>query len=150
MQTKIIKGKTISDEDRIYTFKLIDTENGTKLFHELVPILIEIIPDVKESILKFKDTGEIDVNLLELAKLIPNVLPWPRMKEVAKLLLAGSSVSIDGKTNEVGESGFGDYAQGDPMEVYTSFFYALVANYEKYLGPLFEAGKSEDTSPAKQ
>lgn len=149
MQTKIIEGKNINDELRIFTFKLLNAEQGLKLFHELVPVIADLIPIARGGLQQFKE-GEFSVDLIGIVKHLPSMFPWEKILEMSKLLLSGSSVKIRDNTHSVGDSGIGDYTQGDPIEVYIALFYSLVANFPKYLDPLLSAAVDSDTAQEKQ
>lgn len=149
MQTKTIEGKTLFGEVRTYTFNLMNAEAGLRLFHEIVPMLVDLLPSASIGLDTLKADGTVDFKLLEIVRELPKKIPWERLAELARLLLAGHTVKIDAKTHTAGESGIGDYTLGDPLEVYTALFYGLVANYPKYLDPLLSGLSGDDTSPGQ-
>jgi hypothetical protein len=138
MSTKEVKGKNLSGEEMIYTFVLIDALNGLKIFHEYVPTLVHMLPDGID--LKKLEKGvdlKLGMDIKEIVDTIVDVLPFGKLEELVGIMLAGGSVTTGNKKMEMGEDGFGEYAQGDPIAVYTALLYAFKANYPKYLDPLF-------------
>lgn len=149
MKTKEVDGKTLSGEPRKYTFNLLDAETGLRLFHEYAGVIFSN----KDMITQISTGG--DATALSIIGLLPRVLPWDKIKELAAALLNGAKIDINGTVCSVGETGIGYYCEGDPLELYTALFYAIKANYPKYIDPLFQAVPEEDdllqdTAPEKK
>lgn len=138
MQKKI-EGINLRGETREYKFELINAENGVRLFHEYVAGFIQMIPNLVEALTETKEGEEKKpLSLLEAGAVIPSLISFAQLKELAQLLVAKATVMIDGKAYAVDESGFGPHTVGDPLEIYVDVFYALRANYPKYIDPILE------------
>jgi len=146
MSQKKVKGKNISGEDRTYTFKLINAKDGTRIFHEYISVIVQLLPDGVD----LSNIGDgLTIDLKQIIADLGELLPFSKLEVLAKALLGGGSIEIDGKLLEIDAEGFGAYALGDPLEVYTAILYAFKANYPKYIDPLFESleeSQGEDDS----
>ncbi|GEM_PF-5401918 len=140
---KVIEGKTLFDESRKYTFQLMNAETGLKVFHEaFIPILVPLIIGFGN------DESGIDVK--GLIQIIPETIKWEKLQSLARDMLSGAIIEIDGIRLEAGPTGISEYALEDPMEVYTAIFYALAANFPKYVNPLLEGEETGDTGQPPQ
>ncbi len=139
-KTRKETGKALTGEERIYTFKLLDAKPGLQLFHKYSPKLLDLW-------VKVQDTSQ-DGFVFELIRKLPTVLDWDDIEYLATKLLGNSTVELDNEIIEIDETGIGEYTIGDPMEVYTALFWAINANYPKYLAPLFPkpATSQDDTN----
>lgn len=141
--TATIECETLTEEKRKYTFNLLDAENGTRLFHQYAPMARSIYDAVTDMIVAFatdtksNESNEIGITSMRLLEQLPKVLTWEVCLELAKDLLAGHKVEIDGKEYEANERGFTDY-KGDPLEMYNAIFNAVRVNYPKYVDPFLQ------------
>ena len=147
---QVIKvGATLFGLARKYTFNLMGTAVGLRLFHQYVSLILNILPDLmklmpkdlkglRERILK-EDSGTftlaLDENTMEIIRLIPKIFSWERIEELAREMLAGCSVEKDGQVLKADDSGMGTYCTGDPLELYTAIVYGILSNY----APFFSA-----------
>jgi len=137
MTEKKVKGKNLHGEDREYIFKLVDAKTGTRIFHQYISILLQLVPEEFSS---SEDSAEPkEINWYSLVSRIEEHLPYERLEELAAVFVSGAVIEIDGKKYTADKDGFGDYALGDPLEIYTAIGYGIKANYPKYIDPLFEA-----------
>ena len=135
MKTKIVKAQTIFGKDREYKFNLMDCETGLKLwqdhFYALAMSAVEV-----QNVAIDKDGNVVVIDLLST---LTKVLPWDDVKMFASKLLSKCEIN-DGKNVHVAdEDGLGDWASGDPLELYTALYHAAQANYEpliKQLAPV--------------
>jgi hypothetical protein len=150
MEKQTIVGRNVFGEERKYTFVLMNAELGLEVFHEVVSGLMEFTDDIfslapklkliaSESKGKNKDEVEITPELLELVKYIPKLLTIDKIKYLAKNILPGCVVKIGENEYTTPESGIGEHAKRDPLELYITLFYGLWANYPKYISPLLES-----------
>ncbi|MCP4712575.1 MAG: hypothetical protein GY869_28455 [Planctomycetes bacterium] len=123
----------------------MDAATGLKIFHETLPVLAGLIPVAQEALTDLKD-GEINFDAVAIVKTLPELVTWEKIQELAGAMLAGAVAEIDGKENTIGETGIGEYTEGDPMEVYTAIFYAMAANYPKYIDPFLTTVAADDSS----
>ena len=131
---KEITGKTLGGEKRVYTFEIMDTETGLGLFYKYSGKIIE-----NENVRKMLNEG-IEGTALDIMRLFPAVLSWDDIGYICKKTMAGATTKLDdGDTLEHDENGMAEYMTGDPMELFTALFYALLANYPKYISPLLDA-----------
>jgi len=122
----IVKGSTIGGDEREYNFAIVSAKEGTKIFHNFMPVLFGSLPG---------DTENISLNLETVTKIIGS-LKWELIENAAEKLLKGMSVTINGDVYKADDDGFGDYAQ-NPLELYTALFWAAKANFPKLIDPLF-------------
>lgn len=153
-KTKKMKGANLSNEERIYTFQLMDAETGGRIYHQnayLFPILEEILFGEKDDEKGKKEAEEKTFlrRLVDAVHMFPDVVVWDRVTDVCGAMLSNATVEIDGTVHELGESGIGEYMQGDPGEIYTALFYAACANYPKYLSLFLEIGE-DSSQPTKE
>lgn len=145
-----IFGKTITGETRTYEFDKIPAIVGVRLIHEYGSVVLTNLPSIRAAFGAFtgeKTEDDSVIKLLGLVELVPKIITWPRLRELAKDLLAGGSV--DGEILD--DDGMCDIFGGDPMELYAALFWALSVNYPKYIDPLLQALDTEgtdDTTPA--
>ena len=147
MSKKTVSGKSLSGEERHYTFNLINAKQGTRIFHEYVSVIIQLIPESA-------DFGGLNIDTLkQIVAELNEFLPFDKLELLAALLLGGGSVGKSDRVYEIDADGFGDYADGDPLEVYTALLYALKLNFPKYINPLFQAleeqGEEDDSTQSK-
>lgn len=153
-----IEGKTIHGDVREYTFLLLPAKEGTKLFHQYVSVVITALPTIKGF---FKgenpeeqdaeETEEKGFNFFDFVNLVSTIFSWETVEHLAKQLVAKAEIVKEGKTFVVDDEGFGDYAKGDPTEVYAAIFYAVCANWPPYMDPLLEAlGEENDQGDSTQ
>jgi hypothetical protein len=143
---RTIKGRTLDGEARVYTFNLMDAENGTMLFHEYVGLALANMDVIRAFAAKaFGDEDDesdeaAEALTLEALQVLPRIFDWDSIKRLAGLLLSGMSITKgEGQPEKASENGFGDYCDQQPMEVYTALFWAAAANYPKYFSPLLNA-----------
>lgn len=144
-----ITGKNLDGEKREYAFKLLNAYDGTKLFHEYLDRLFDLVSKIGEL---FEETEDgLNFHLGEGMKLIKEVLPWDKIEELSEKLLSGCEIHANGKKflNDV-ENGIGDFFRGRPREVYTAIFYALCANFEDEMRPFLEALNIETGKDSSQ
>jgi len=147
---KQIHGKTFFGEDRNYSFFLMDAKTGTRIFHEYVVLLVEAMPtlgkyfasDDEES--DEDDDKESTVDMMQAAQVAKDlfeILTWDRVEELARVMLAGHLVTAPDGATQCADvvTGFNEEWAGDPLEAYTAIFYAICANYPKYVAPFMEA-----------
>ena len=161
---KTVEGVTPFGDKRTYTFNLMDADTGLEVFHETVSLLMvsmrDILPaamplveQLKEKEGKEEDKEEEGFDIAKyigIAEVLPSILKFKQVKGLAKDMLSGMTVVIDGKSTTAADNGLGEYALGDPMEVYFALFYAICANFPKYLNMFTEddSEKKKDTTPA--
>jgi hypothetical protein len=149
-KTVLIEGKTIFGETRKYKFTLLDAKTGLEIFHEYASILItgsqEIIPALTRAINSEIDGGVDDLmsvitksKSLELIRLVPSILTMDRIQHLAKTMLTDCEVTVDNEVQTIDGDGLAPYMIGDPLELYTAIFYAVCANYPKYVAPFLGA-----------
>lgn len=163
-KAKEIEGSNLFGDTRRYTFNLMDAKTGTRLFHEYISLIVAALPllgkflsaggEKKEG----EDGGSIK-QISDIVSVLPQILTWDRVEELAREMLAGHETTIDGTEYKAGRDGFHDGITGDPLEIYTAIFYAITVNYPKYIDPLLmaleddEGDSSQDqgteTSPEK-
>ncbi len=136
MSKKKVKGHNLSGDKRTYIFNLINAKDGTRIFHEYVSVIVQLLPE-DANLSSLGDGLAIDIK--QIVADLETMLPFEKLENLAQTLLGGGSVEIDGKLFEIDADGFGDYALGDPLEVYTAILYAFKANFPKYIDPLFES-----------
>ena len=147
----------ITGEELKYTFTEMNQEYGSEILHKYVLILVHqwdkaqsAIRDIANGVKEAQRKKELNEQMTTLASLLPELLSWEQVKELARLLLAERTLKIDDVTYTSGESGFIDY--NDPLEIYHAIFYAMLANWPKYISPLLAAllGDSTPDSEADQ
>jgi hypothetical protein len=139
--------------ERAYNFKLISTMNGLILWHEYASVLISAMPTISKMFKKFFeiDDGKEGVifrmakqeaiegggsgPLMDFITLIPHIVTTPRLIGLCKTLLAGAKI----EDSECDDEGMCELFRGDPLEVYAALFWAIAANFPKYIDPLLEA-----------
>jgi len=141
---RTISGRNIQGDERTYTFDLMNAKEGTRIFHEYVSVIVQLLPD-GASLSNLGDGLELDIK--QLIADLEVMLPFEKLEKLAASLLGGGSVEIDGKLFDIDPDGFGEYALGDPIEVYTAILYAFKANYPKYIDPLFESLEANQGDP---
>lgn len=150
--TKIV-GSNLFGEAREYTFNLIDALTGTKLYHKHMPVIVQALPFLKQL---FQGSDGKESNIGEIAELtfvLPNLISWDCLEELAKEMLGGHVAMISGKKHTADDTGFHDGTAGDPLEIYTALYCALSANYPKYIAPLLKAleekeeGENDSSQP---
>lgn len=144
-EVSTIEAITPLGEDRTYTFKVLNAEFGTKIFHEHVIIIIrswekleEIVKSLKDNVKVDGDSGEIEFllsNAKDVITLLPELFPWDNVRILSALLLSDHVMECEEGKFTADVTGFSDYT-GDPLETYTALFYSLLANFPKYFGPL--------------
>lgn len=151
--------------DRVYEFKLISPMNGLMIWHEYASIVIGNLSVITDMFKKFfsVDDGE-DGALLKLAQtealegggalidfvtLIPKIVTTPRLMGLCKTLLGGSKIEDE----MCDEDGMCELFRGDPLEIYAALFWAITANWPKYMDPLLNAlteeGENDGTQDSK-
>jgi len=148
-KAKEIEGSNLFGDGRKYTFNLMDAKTGTRLFHEYISLIVKALPllgkflsaggEKKDS----EDGGNIK-QISDLVAVLPQILTWERVEELAREMLAGHKATIDGTVHQADEAGFHDGITGDPLELYTAIFYAITANYPKYIDPLLMALEDDE------
>lgn len=166
-ETKIIMGSNVWGEPRRYTFKLLDAETGLRIFHEFATILSasyeviekvssKFIGDVKGLLAKepFEDedtkdnSDENDLSVKDVLEMLPKVFTWPVVKQLSVDMLAEASIDTGAdEPVKVGEDGICPLAKGDPLEQYAALFFAVCANYPKYVGFFGVGLEAPDSNP---
>lgn len=157
------KTAKITTEKHIYEFVLLNAKDGLRLTHEYGSMILMAGATLKETIVPLamtilaKSTESEDEtksvlldelrshgvdSIADAVRMIPQILTWDRLMEFSKLALAGAD--IDGE--KLDEDGMGPIFQGDPLEFYTTCFWAVAANWPKYIDPLLEAPEDEGAS----
>ncbi|MCP4604486.1 MAG: hypothetical protein GY847_28850 [Proteobacteria bacterium] len=138
MTTSVITGENLRGEKRIYTFQLMDTETGLRIYHENSEAFLQLAnilaanTDADEKVDTDTDTRFEEMERIHIYSMI---FPWDKVTELTAAMLTGLVVEIDSKRIAT-KDGFGDFAAGDPGEHYSALTYAIQANYVKVLGPL--------------
>jgi hypothetical protein len=162
-EERVIVGETLGGESRKYTFKLMNAATGLKLFYEYSPKVMEAFftlmgqfsKDEVEKITNAVKDGkqeelEIDFsmeNIKGVVEMFPKIFSWEEIEMLSKEMLAGSKVEMpDGKIYTVGDSGIGDHNMGDLLELFTALFYAIRANFPKYIDPLVGGVEGSDST----
>lgn len=158
-EKKTIKACNLFGEQRLYTFLLMDAETGIRIFHEFASVLALSYDTLKpyiESLIKkpspktveSDDTGETgetgDLAIVDIIRILPQVFNWATVKGLSVTMLSGTTVKIDEDEHTIGESGICEYAVGDPLDQYLTLFYAIIANYPKYMSFLGVALEGTD------
>lgn len=155
MATKEMKVTSVLGVERVYTFELMDAENGTEILHEWggrAAMSYESIIDLYNTV-KGKGAEDLDqMDVMEKASLamvvikkLPEVLTFEVVKDLASKMLNGYTMIEENKTYTANGKGFlNEY--GDPLEVYTAIFYAARANYGKYIDPLLDTLGLDDSN----
>jgi hypothetical protein len=140
-RTKLV-GATLGEEVRSYEFFKMPAISGVKIIHEYGSIVLMNMEKIKEAFSVFKNEDKKTKNedkktsrLLPILELLPSILTFQRLAELAKVLLADGKV--DGQ--DIDSDGMCDLFGEDPLELYAAIFWALTLNYPKYFGPLLEA-----------
>ncbi len=152
---KEVEGTSLlGGEARKYAFKLMNAKTGTRLFHEYISLVVKALPLLGKFLSASDEKkGKDDVDLKQISELVsilPQILTWERVEELAREMLAGHKATIGGTVHEADETGFHDGITGDPLELYTAIFYAITANYPKYIDPLLTALEDEGDSSQDQ
>jgi hypothetical protein len=143
-RTKLV-GATLGEEVRSYEFFKMPAISGVRIIHEYGSIVLMNMEKIKEAFSVFKNGDEKTSGLLPVLELLPNIITFQRLAELAKVLLADGKV--DGQ--DIDSDGMCDLFGEDPLELYAAIFWALTINYPKYFGPLLEAleeGADDDTT----
>jgi len=136
-QKTIIVGKDVLGKEHSYNLILLDAETGCKLFHEYASIVIMAFPTVRKLLEGGIKTGVVSAitgeggGAMELLNIVPRILTWERVSDLAKLLLAGGD--IDGKP--LGDTGIGEPLKGDPIGLYVALWMGIRANFGVYVDP---------------
>ena len=140
---KEITGKTLGGEKRVYTFELMGVRDNV-----MVPYVYWSKLESNEKALSIFSSAD-NLTQVDLIRLIPAVFSHDDIRDIARLVLSGASVTLDtGEKFDLDENGFADYMLGDPIEYFVAIFYGLFANYPKYIGPLLESGTEDNlTTP---
>ena len=138
----------VDDEDKEYTFVLMNAETGLKMFHEYAAIAAGLVRPIMGVLFKEEKEGDGEFGTLNKAldavELLSHIVTFDKLQELCKVLLPGTTVKVGGEVHTVGDSGIGDYTAGDPFEVYLSVYYALQANYPGVIAPLAKALMEEE------
>lgn len=153
--TKEITGKTIADEERNYTFKILKHKDGVKLQHKYASLAVTAynhftgIFQSHVDAMEDKDAGKEPVesefkgSVGDVLAMIPQIFTWERTEELAEKLLAGVVVSGEKDDGEkfsytADKDGFCELFSEDILEFYTAILYAAMANFPKYLLPFLD------------
>ena len=137
---KEMKGQTLGGESRYYTFEIMDAETGLELFYKYCEKFLS--NEKIRSLMKQDEDGNLGLELdtIGMIRLVPSVLPWEDIKHLASKMLVGAWTEPEtGEKLQHDEKGFSELMVGDPMELFTALFYAVWANYPKYIDPLLGA-----------
>ena len=139
---------------RDYTFKEINQEWGSRIFWKYVVVIIDQWPkvekEVKRVIKAFTDDDKKDEavdsfseTIGNLLKIIPDVLSWDNIAEMAEILLCNHEM-FDGETEyKADEKGF--CGAKDPFEVLNAIFFAMCVNWPSYFSPLLGEALNDST-----
>lgn len=163
-----IVGKNLFDEEREYTFQIMNASDGLEVFHNTVSGLMEltndfisVVPSLQKIVSNSKErkklgeltddelTDLLSPELFEVVRLIPKILTWDKITYLAENILSGCEVNIDGEMYTTPENGIGEYTIGDPLELYTALLYGVCANYPKYVQGITDPDQKKD-SPQEQ
>jgi len=145
IRIKLIGSTLLGEEVRAYEFFKMPAISGIKIIHEYGSIVLMNMGKIKETFSVFKNGDEKTSVLLPVLELLPNIITFQRLAELAKVLLADGKV--DGQ--DIDSDGMCDLFGEDPLELYVAIFWALTINYPKYFGPLLaalEEGADDDTT----
>jgi hypothetical protein len=93
------------------------------------------------------DNSEISLDsATDVIQLIPQVFTWDRLEDIAKNCLAGATID----DYELDADGFCDLFQEDVAEFYVAIFYAMLANYPKYILPFLDGDEDDSTPDSKK
>ena len=143
-EIKITGVNPITGEELKYTFKEMNQEYGSEILHKYVLLCISQwdklkghMGDIAKGIKEEENKKELLSQVGVLSSVFPGLFSWENIKELARLLLADHSVEYQKTLYTSGESGFNDI--NDPLQIYFSIFYAVLANWPKYINPLLQA-----------
>lgn len=179
---KTIKGNNHEGIERSYTFNLMSYKQGVMLAHKYASFAALAFSHLKEFFQSQADSVEDNEagknkveskpkGIADLIAIIPQIFNESRMEELAKILMAGATVSgerilkshdetieVDGKklsetvidksekfSYTMDKEGFCELFGEDIIEFYIALFYAVVANYPKYLLPFLDTGDEDST-----
>jgi hypothetical protein len=147
---KTIKGKNHTGTERTYQFNILNNKEGVKLFHQYCSIVATAFPYLKDYLQSLVDSfmgkeedpdSKKDKTDVDIVALIPQIFTWDKMEDLAKRLM--SKAKIDGK--ELDEDGFCELFNEDIIEFYVALFWAIVANYPKYILPFLDTDDKDST-----
>lgn len=142
-KTKTIKCEKLLDEQRTYTFNLMNQETGGRLFHEHAALILHYYDSIFTAMKESKESGTQFLGMLHVAS---EVLTWNVVERFAKDMLPEYSLNInDGPEQLANKQGFLE-CSGDPLGIYHAIYQAILANYEKYIDPLKELLTADDDS----
>lgn len=144
-RTKLI-GSTLGEESRSYEFFKMPAIDGVRIIHEYGSIVLMNMDKIKEAFSSFRGVGQKTSGMLPIFELLPSIITFQRLAELAKVLLGGGKV--DGI--DIDDDGMCDLFGEDPLELYAAIFWALTINYPKYFGPLLEALDGEGDEDSTQ
>lgn len=152
--------KTVNGSDgfgtkRVYDFEILTAIDGLTLIHEYGSLLTAALPQIIEVVKAWEDTDAEDKvkelvtddfvmgggPVVDLIKLIPQIISTGRMIQLAKTFLTGATV--DGQ--ECDADGMCDIFRGRPHEVYAAIVHAVIANFPDYLPFLDSPAGTTDT-----
>jgi hypothetical protein len=139
-KTVKVTGTNIDGKPREYTFRLVTAETGLKLFHE--QNFASMFMAANEALRTLKDGDGLSV--VAVVQAFTGMVEWDKMQELSALFIAGAYIDDGENPFSVGTDGILEIAQGDPVEQYLAFAYALHANFPKYV-PFFQTDENEGT-----
>jgi hypothetical protein len=139
---KTIKGRNHEGLERTYTFKLMSPMQGVMLVHNYAGVagmayqhfksLFQKMADSVEDLEAGKEpAGNGEVGFIDLISMVPQILTADKMEQLAKIMMAGGKVD----NHQLDDAGFCDLFGDDFVEFYFALFYAIVANYPRYVLP---------------
>jgi hypothetical protein len=139
---KTIKGRNHEGVERTYTFNLLTPMQGVMLVHNYAGVagvayqhfksLFQKMADSIEDIEAGKESsGTNAVGFIDIVSMIPQVLTADKIEQLAKMMLANGKVD----NHTLDDKGFCDLFGEDFVEFYFALFYAIAANYPRYVLP---------------
>jgi hypothetical protein len=161
--------KTIKHGNHVYEIKILNTRNGMALMHEytrllgaysdqIFSVVGNVMNDIDDQKIKSMEPDDLwnyfidkfskgDDSVLNIIKLLSEVLTVPRLFELCAMLFDGAT--IDGEKCD--EEGLCSLFRKKIHEAYVAIAWAIVANYGDYFPFLStEEGTTEDHSPSKE
>lgn len=154
-----IQGLGVLGKQRQYKLLPIPALVGLRLFHTYLSLIIDFLPQLLARFPKFQQTVKqlseskedefkivINEELLGLLGLIPSIFTWERIEELARELLAGCTVEIDGTNYVCDKSGMCEAFNGNPVECYLAIVSAIMHNWAPFFSSLPMALGSDDST----
>lgn len=137
----------LNGEERSYQFYELTQKYGSELFHKYVLLIVTqwgrvqdiLSSELAENLKNKKITEQVST----IAEVLPELLSWDNIQELAEMLLSNHIVECEGEKYTAGNDGFS--AMNDPLEIYLAIFFAMCANWPKYFAPLLQTVLKDST-----